>query len=508
MKYRNPVLPGFYPDPSVCTDGKKFYLVCSSSQYFPGVPLFESDDLVNWKQIGHVLTRDSQLPLADAGASGGIFAPTIRYHEGRFYMVTTNVSAGGNFYVYTDDIYGEWSEMIQVEQGGIDPSLYFENGKAYFMSNGEDDEGNGGITQCEIDIETGKKLTPSRVIWKGAGGRYLESPHLYKINGVYYLMAAEGGTEYGHMVVYAKGDNPYGPFENYYDNPVLTNRNLGGYQIQGCGHADLVQDKNGNWWMLHLAFRQIDRWLPFHITGRETYLVPVTFGEDGWFVAGDTDKTTRLTVDTERMPEINQPETYRYSFENTQVGKEWCYQRNPHRENYSFSKETFCLKATNASISDELVSPTFVAIRQQEMKGYVECKVAFERNTASIAAEAGVTLFMDEKHHYDLYLRACDGKLSVENCLCIGDVKSVQATYDLPEGVTQVKLHIDLDEINYGFKVEYCEETYNFATAKTRYISTEVACGFTGVMIGLYAEKAGDGEAEAVFSEFMAEMHV
>ncbi len=506
MKYRNPVLPGFYPDPSVCTDGKKFYLVCSSFQFFPGVPLFESDDLINWKQIGHVLTRDSQLPLADAGASGGIFAPTIRYHEGRFYMVTTNVSAGGNFYVYTDDIYGEWSEMIHVEQGGIDPSLYFEDGKAYFMSNGEDDEGNGGITQCEIDIATGKKLTPSRVIWKGAGGRYLESPHLYKINGSYYLMAAEGGTEYGHMVVYAKGDSPNGPFENYHDNPVLTNRNLGGYQIQGCGHADLVQDKNGNWWMLHLAFRQIDRWLPFHITGREVYLVPVTFGEDGWFVAGEADKTTRLTMETERLPEITQPDAYQYSFANTEVGKEWCYQRNPHRENYRFIKDAFYLKATEESINDTLVSPTFIAMRQLEMKGYTECKVTFDKNTVSGVAEAGMTLFMDEGHHYDLAILAEDGKLCVVKRLCIGDVKSVQDAWILPEGASSVTLHIDFGEIHYGFKAECNGEAYDFGTAMTRYISTEVACGFTGVMIGLYAEKTGEGEAEAVFTEFEANM--
>lgn len=286
MKYTNPVIPGFYPDPSICKADGKYYMVCSSFQYFPGVPLFESQDLVNWRQIGHVLTRESQLPLEGADCSGGIYAPTIRYHEGRFYMVTTNVTSLGNFYVWTDDIHGEWSDPIQVQQGGIDPSLYFEDGKTYFMSNGDDDRGISGVTQCEIDIETGTKVSPSVCIWQGAGGRYLESPHLYKIKGQYYLMAAEGGTEYGHMVVYAKGPTVNGPFTNYPGNPVLTNRNLGGYVIQGCGHGDLVEDEKGNFWMVHLAFRQIDRWLPFHITGREVCLAPVTFGEDGWFTAG------------------------------------------------------------------------------------------------------------------------------------------------------------------------------------------------------------------------------
>lgn len=135
--------------------------------------------------------------LDKINSSGGVFAPTIRCSNGRFYMVTTNDTTHQNFYVYTDDIYGEWSEPIYVDQGGIDPSLFYEDGRTYFMSNGCRDNGVGGVVQCEIDIATGKKLSPSRCIWQGSGGRYLESPHLYKINGVYYLMAAEGGTEYG-----------------------------------------------------------------------------------------------------------------------------------------------------------------------------------------------------------------------------------------------------------------------------------------------------------------------
>ena len=148
MIYHNPVLKGFYPDPSVCSHNGKYYMVCSSFQYCPGVPLFESDDLVNWKQLGYVLTRPSQVMLDKINSSGGVFAPTIRCHDGRFYMVTTNDTTHQNFYVYTDDIHGEWSEPIYVDQGGIDPSLFFEDGRAYFMSNGADDNGVGGVVQC------------------------------------------------------------------------------------------------------------------------------------------------------------------------------------------------------------------------------------------------------------------------------------------------------------------------------------------------------------------------
>lgn len=202
MQYTNPVIKGFYPDPSVCCANGKYYLACSSFEYFPGVPLFESTDLVNWEQIGHVLTRKSQVMLEKVRSSGGVFAPTLRYHNGRFYMVTNNNSTQTNFYVYTDDIYGEWSDPITVEQSGIDPSLYFEGDKTYFISNGSDDSGTYGIIQCEINIETGEKLCESTCIWQGSGGRYIESPHMYKIGDTYYLIAAEGGTEYGHMVTF------------------------------------------------------------------------------------------------------------------------------------------------------------------------------------------------------------------------------------------------------------------------------------------------------------------
>lgn len=498
MQYKNPVIPGFFPDPSVCSDGHKFYLVCSSFQYFPGVPLFESEDLVSWKQIGHVLTRESQLPLQTAKHSEGIFAPTIRFYEGRFYMVTTNVSAGGNFYVYTDDIYGEWSEPIFVEQGGIDPSLYFESGKAYFMSNGEDDEGNGGITQCEIDIKTGKKLTKSQCIWKGNGGRYLESPHLYKIQSTYYLMAAEGGTEYGHMVVYAKGKTPYGPFENYPQNPVLTNRNLGGYPIQGCGHGDLIEDQAGNWWMLHLAFRTTGRWDNYHITGREVYLVPVTFDEEGWFTVG-VNGTTPITIQTNRLPEIKQSEEIKMSFENTKLGVQWCYLRNPDKTCYSYSKDRLILHGNSHSIMDQVGSPTFLAIRQQQMYGSISCKVEVDEG------EAGMTLYMDEEHHYDLFLRKNKEGYQIVKRLCIGDIRYEEKVIELGQVKEKATLQIELDPQHYHFSAKFKDKQWDLLSAQTRYLSTEVASGFTGVMIGLYAEKS-EGTNEAVFTEFSAVM--
>lgn len=494
MKYNNPVIKGFYPDPSVCKAGDTYYLVCSSFQYFPGVPIFESKDLLNWKQIGHCLTRESQISLGEVSSSGGVFAPTIRYNNGRFYMTTTNDSTRQNFYVWTDDIYGEWSEPVYVDQGGIDPDLYFEDGKTYFMSNGTDDNGVGGVVQCEIDIETGNKLSPSRSIWQGTGGRYLESPHMYKINGRYYLMAAEGGTEYGHMVVYARGASVSGPFEAYANNPVLTNRNLGGYELQGVGHGDLIQDEEGNWWMLHLGFRQTGRWLTYHHLGREVFLTPVTFGEDGWFTAGHNG-TTLISFETDRISnQVVQQEKKTYTFENSDWSLDWCYLRHPAYENYVLESGKATLKGTAVTL-DVPASPTFIGIRQRDFNAKMTCDVKLT------SGEAGITLYMDENHHYDLAIRKETNGYRVIERLNIGDIKSVEHEVDLGSD-DHATLIIRATHERYSFFLHANGEDIHLGTAQTRYLSSEVAGGFTGVLIGLYA--VGDG-ASAEFSNFKCE---
>ncbi|WP_310604271.1 glycoside hydrolase family 43 protein [Anaerosporobacter sp.] len=496
MKYNNPILKGFYPDPSVCKVGNTYYMVCSSMQYFPGVPIFKSVDLINWEQIGHCLTRKSQIELDKVNSSGGVFAPTIRYNEGRFYMTTTNDTTHQNFYVWTEDITGEWSEPINVDQGGIDPSLYFEDGKTYFMSNGSDDFGVPGIVQCEIELTTGKKLTPSRTIWQGSGGRYLEGPHMYKMNNKYYLLAAEGGTEFGHMVTYAVGDSPYGPFEGYAKNPVLTNRNLGGYEVQGIGHGDLIEDNAGNWWLISLGFRQIGRWATYHHLGREVFLTPVTFDENGWFTAGDNGTTTR-TFDTTRIPEhIVQEEKRVYTFENTKWNRDWCYLRLPQYENYQLEEDNITLTGTTVTL-DAADTPTFLGLRQRDFNGTITCDVSIDHG------EAGITIYMDEKHHYDIAIREkqdCKGSYEVIERLNIGNIKSVEHQLDV-NADANATLIIHASNYSYSFGVKINGEEIILGNGDTRYLSSEVAGGFTGVMIGLYASDSSASNT-ARFSNF------
>lgn len=494
MKYTNPIIKGFYPDPSVCFANGKYYLVSSSFQYFPGVPLFESEDLVNWKQIGHVLTRKNQVELEKINSSGGVFAPTIRYNDGRFYMVTTNDTTHENFYVYTDDIYGEWSDPITVDQGGIDPSLLFDDdGRVYFVSNGSDDNGEGGVVQCEINIETGEKLSPGKCIWKGSGGRYLESPHVYKIDGQYYLMAAEGGTEYGHMITYARSNSIWGPFENYPHNPVLTNRNKAPEIIQGIGHGDLIQDKNGEWHILSLGFRQIHMWMPYHHLGREIFLTPVKFDADGWFSAGTngtTDKEYEIAGDFEQV------EKRQYTFENTDWNIDWCYLRHPHFEDYELSDNKAVLHGTDVDIC-QVDSPTFIGIRQRDFNMELSADVSVD------CGEGGITVYMCENEHYDIAVRKGENSYEAVLKLNIGNIRHEQSIVKLSEG--RATLIVRSDSQIYRFYVKTETEEIHLDDGMSKYLSSEVSGGFTGVVLGLYAQGGNTAEFENFSAEYFDE---
>jgi xylan 1,4-beta-xylosidase len=287
--FYNPVLPGWYSDPSICSNGEDYFLVTSTFIYYPGVPIFHSSDLVNWKQIGHVLDRPSQLiNLEGQHTSGGIFAPAISYnpHNKTYYMITTNVGAG-NFFVKTKDPFGSWSDPVWVRNvKGIDPSFFFDDdGKAYILNNDEPEgpalyDGHRAIRIREFDLESEKIVGTEKVLVNG-GVRpeekpiWIEGPHMYKINGQYYLMAAEGGTGPGHSEVILKGDSPMGEFKPWVKNPILTQRHLDPKRenpVTCAGHADLIRTKEGTWWSFFLACRPIEG--KFENLGRETFLMP------------------------------------------------------------------------------------------------------------------------------------------------------------------------------------------------------------------------------------------
>lgn len=406
------------------------------------------------------------MELDGVPSSGGVFAPTLRFNEGRFYMTTNNNTSRRNFYVYTDDIYGEWSELVEVDLDGIDPSLYFENGRAFFMTNGTADNGEQGVVQCEIDIETGKKLSETVCIWKGSGGRFLESPHLYKINGMYYLMAAEGGTEYGHMITLARADSLWGEYISCPNNPILTNRSKAPFIIQGIGHGDLIRDKFGDLHIVCLGFRQIAKWQAYHNLGRETFLVPAELTEDGWIRAG-LDGTCDFEYETKG--DFVQEEKRQYTFCDR---LEFVYLHHPAAENYELSDSRAILHGTDMTLND--LNPTFLGLRQREFNGEISVKLTLKEG------EAGLTAYLNEREHYDIAVVKSERGSVAAARLNIG-------------GISQEIGRVEADG-DFTIKIRTTNEYYELmangvvlARGITKYLSSEVDGGFTGVVLGIYA---------------------
>jgi beta-xylosidase len=494
--FRNPVIPGFHPDPSVVRVGDDFYLVTSSFEFFPGVPIFTSRDLVHWKQLGHVLTRPSQLPLEKARPSGGIYAPTLRYHDGTYYMITTNVDGGGNFFVTATDPAGPWSEPVWLRDfGGIDPSLFFDDdGTVYLTGQGSAPGRTRGIYQTRLDVKTGKLLDPLRLVWDRTGTRYPEGPHLYKIEGRYYLMIAEGGTEYGHMVKVARSDSPWGPFEACPRNPILTNRQTeNDVPVQGTGHADLVEAPDGSWWMVFLAFRPVSGY--FHHLGRETFLAPVTWDAEGWPVVNGG-QPIGLEVKAARLPAQAFPPTPTRTGFDAPLGPEWNYLRNPDASSYSLGARPgwLTLRGSATALGDA-ASPTWVGRRQEHLSGRVAALVDFVPGRDG--EEAGISVYMNPDHRYEIAVRRANGRRQVFVRQRIGPyLEAVTASAPL-DGNEPVVLQVDSTPEEYAFSYGVAVSgrpqvaTRPLGKAAARYLSSEVAGGFTGVYLALYTTGHG-----------------
>ena len=504
MKYRNPILSGYHPDPSICRAGDDFYLVNSSFEFYPGVPLYHSKNLVNWELAGYCLNSEKQIRLGNCRPSGGIYAPCIRFHDGWFFMTVTNVSWKGNLIIHTKNPMQGWSDPVWVDQGGIDPTLFFDDdGKVYFASTGMSPDGKQCIEMCQIDPFTGEKLTESRIISYGCGGRYPEGPHIYKIWGKYYLMLAEGGTEYGHMETMLRADCPFGPYTPGQTNPILTHSQDTREEIYCTGHADIVEDSKGNWWMVCLAVRpcgEKKNRVLLHNLGRETFLTPLTWSEDHWPKAGH-DGLIDLECDAD-LPGDPQPvdKNFHDDFQSPDFPLEWNYLRDPESENYKRMPEQgyLRLKGTEKTLSDN-ASPTFIGVRQT---GFFTSTTAFVRpETAVSDCRVGLTAYYCTDYHYEIFLTYKGGKWMV----CIGkhihDLCTVAACAELDPVYDPVKsgiyLKISSDKEYYRFFFGTEKNNYMLlGTGRTEGLSTEgtMYMTFTGVYLGIFAERV---EADA-----------
>jgi xylan 1,4-beta-xylosidase len=480
VTYHNPVIPGFYSDPSVCRVGEDYYLITSTFEYFPGVPVFHSRDLVNWEQIGYCLTRQEQIPNGI-----NIFAATLRYHEGTFYMITTNITGGGNFYVTATDPAGPWSNPIWIKTGGIDPDLYFdEDGRAYVISS--------TFVLNEIDIQTGAFLTEGPKVWNGTGGRYPEGPHIYKKDGFYYLMAAEGGTEEAHSETIARSQSIWGPYTENHSNPILAHANAAGQgnPIQGVGHADIIQAHDGSWWIVFHGYRNLGGMGVHHTLGRETCLAPVTWPKNGWpVVNGNGTANVNMTCPTLPLHPF-EIKPSRINFDSGKLGLEWNYFRFPVAGNYSLSERPGYLRLKGSAVKiGESNTPTFVGRRVQDM--FFSAVTSMDFNPENENEEAGMIL-LNNGTHFDILVGRSGGKRTLSVKLQFGSVTHESEKVEIGPGPVTLKITGDRSNFTFSYSQDN-KEFKELQAVDAKFLSSETVGGFTGVYVGLYA--TGNGAA-------------
>lgn len=466
----NPILPGFYPDPSICRVGSDYFLVTSSFEYFPGVPIFHSRDLVAWEQIGNVLDRATQLNVTAglAGGSAGIYAPTLRYHGGSFWVVTTNVAdiRKGHLIVQAEDPAGDWADPVYTDGVvGIDPDLAWNDDGVCYLT-----WSMLGIMQAAVDPGSGKILSEPRKLWSGTGLAHPEAPHLFARNGWWYLVVAEGGTERGHAVSIARSRSITGPFDGNPANPILTRAGTD-HLVQNTGHADFVERPDGEWAMVHLGVRPRGTTPKFHVNGRETFLTGVEW-IDGWPV-----------VVEDRYPVPARPTSFVDEFPTPDLHPRWI---SPGTDPLSFARPRdgggLVLSAGRAPGSREALR--LLAVRAQDSDWQVTATVP-DGDACLVVRVDDAHWAAVERHNHSLSVRMVVGPLDQTLATTTGvgpehplAIRAVGAT----DGFT---FRDGPDQLALGYIQNGDFQT--LATVDGRYLSTEVAGGFTGRVIGIEA---------------------
>jgi len=507
--FHNPILAGYYPDPSVTRVGDKYYLVNSTFAHWPGIPVHESTDLVHWKLIGHALANPAKVSFDGLGTSRGVFAPAIDHHDGVFYVLNTLVDAGGNFFVTARDPAGPWSDPVWLpEIDGIDPSFLFDtDGKAYIVNNGPPEgkplyNGHRAIWIQEFDVTAQRLVGPRKVLVNGGVDLakqpvWIEGPHLYHIADWYYLMCAEGGTERNHSEVIFRAKSAWGPFEPYADNPILTQRDLPSDRrdaVTNAGHADLVQMKDGSWWAVFLASRPYRDYL-FN-TGRETFLLPVTWKE-GWPVILEHGKPIPLglpgpgsmTASSARGADaLSGNFTKREEFDG-KLGPEWITVHVP--------KDGQLARTTSGRLELPAVHDTTLSDKRHA--GFLARRLQHQNFDASTelgdfvpGIEAGLAAFQNETHWYFLGVHGV-GQGSYEIFLR-------RAAGAAPEDIAKAAIRAPKDH-RLKVRIHGAGPSYSFfydagagwqplrENEDGTLLSTEKAGGFVGTVIGPYAQE-------------------
>lgn len=513
----NPVLAGFYPDPSICRAGNDYYIVNSSFAYFPGLPVFHSKDLLNWELIGHAMNRPEQLNLEGAGVSRGLFAPAISYHSGTFYIVCTLIDKLGNFVITAKDPKGPWSNPVALPQvNGIDPSLFFdEEGKTFLVYNSIPPDnkslydGHRTIRIIAFDAMNLKVTGEEKIIVNGGTDIskkpvWIEGPHILKKDGWYYLICAEGGTGYNHSEVVFRSKKVEGPYEPYSKNPILTQRQLDPNRqdpITTTGHADFTEGPDGKWWAVFLGCRPYEG--DYYNTGRETFMAPVEW-KDGWPVIeleGDIVKRRYPinAVYNDKQERFDGIHFYRDEFAGgLKPVNRYCFLRSFEPGWYSgHSLPGYLAVSLQPSTCLEKTKSAFLGFRQPHMQGYAATSMKFTAKGEN--EKAGLMIFQNEEHFYFICKSVFNNKPVVElwkgpGRVAAGPTPQLLARVELKlAGDKDLLLKIKADKEDYAFY--YAEKRHQWKLlmdkVNGKFLSTKEAGGFVGSIYALYATSNG-----------------
>jgi alpha-N-arabinofuranosidase len=526
--FKNPILAGGYPDPSICKVGDTFYLVNSSFEYFPGLPIHKSTDLINWELIGHGLHRESQasstVNLVDVQSNGGIHAPTIRYNKGVYYIISTNVYYDAekkkadmvNFIITANNPAGPWSDPIHIEGApGIDPDLFFDdNGRVWYVGNQAPEnpsfDGEGEIWLQELDLNEYSLIGERHLLWRGAcGGVWAEGPHMYKKDGKYYLIIAEGGTSFNHAVMVAMSENIEGPYISNPRNPILTSRHLS-YDnwVNSTGHGDIVELDDGRYYMVILGIRnEINRGSNM---GRETFIAPLSWerepfewkeNKDLWPVvspiSGKVEKENEVIFTN--STQINSY-NFRDDFNSKTLGLKWNFRRLPLENIYSLDKrEGFLRIFSNQNIIKERHRAALMGFKQNQTN--FEYFTSMNFNPENNKSEAGISIFQKDDNYLNFTVVKKDGNFFIKVNAYNNNKLILKDEQLIPDYKGKIKLKISSEEGEY--KLFYSTRGFRYRLFDKLKNDILLSKGYTGAHIGLYITSNGEDSNDYVDFDYV-----
>ena len=526
--FKNPILAGGYPDPSICKVGDTFYLVNSSFEYFPGLPIHKSTDLINWELIGHGLHRESQVSstvnLVDVQSNGGIHAPTIRYNKGVYYIISTNVYYDAeinktdmvNFIITANNPAGPWSDPIHIEGApGIDPDLFFDdNGRVWYVGNQAPEnpsfDGEGEIWLQEIDLNEYRLIGERHLLWRGAcGGVWAEGPHMYKKDGKYYLIIAEGGTSFNHAVMVAMSEKIEGPYISNPRNPILTSRHLS-YDnwVNSTGHGDIVELDDGRYYMVILGIRnEINRGSNM---GRETFIAPLSWerepfewkeNKDLWPVvspiSGKVEKENEVIFTN--STQINSY-NFRDDFNSKTLGLKWNFRRLPLENIYSLDKrEGFLRIFSNQNIIKERHRAALMGFKQNQTN--FEYFTSMNFNPENNKSEAGISIFQKDDNYLNFTVVKKDGNFFIKVSAYNSNKLILKDEQLIPDYKGKIKLKISSEDGEY--KLFYSTRGFRYRLFDKLKNDILLSKGYTGAHIGLYITSNGEDSNDYVDFDYV-----